>query len=85
MFEWNPYICPEWNLSRLCQMLCGSGYKVLYISRHRGGYGFESWPKLRHKILIVRVRGMPRPKTGATSYHEESGLSDKGCTIKWFV
>ena len=31
---------------------------------------------------INRVGGMPWPQTGATNYHGEVGLSDKGRAIK---
>ena len=32
--------------------------------------------------IIVRVGGMPSPKTGATYYHAQLGLLDKGRAIK---
>ena len=36
--------------------------------------------------LIVRVGGTPWPKkTGATHYHAQLGLPDKGCAIKGLV
>ncbi len=35
--------------------------------------------------LIVCVGGMPWPQTGATLYHTQLGLPDKGCAIKGLV
>ena len=35
--------------------------------------------------LIVWVRGMPWTQTGATQYHAQLGLLDKGCAIKGLV
>ena len=35
--------------------------------------------------LVVRVRGMIWPQTGATHYHAKLGLPDKGRAVKVFV
>ncbi len=40
---------------------------------------------VRCATLIVSVGAMPWPKTGATQYHAQLGLPDKGCTIKGLV
>ena len=37
---------------------------------------------VRCATLIVWVGGMPWPQTGATQYHTQLGLPDKGCAIK---
>ncbi len=39
----------------------------------------------RCAISIVRVWVMPWPKTGATHYHAQLGLLDRGCAIKELV
>ena len=40
---------------------------------------------VRCATLIVCISGMPRSKTGATQYHAQLGLPDKGRPIKGFV
>ncbi len=40
---------------------------------------------VRWTTLIVWVGGMPRPQTGATQYHEQLRLPDKGRAIKGLV
>ena len=40
---------------------------------------------VRCATLIVLVGGMPWPKTGATQYHAQLSLPDKGRAIKGFV
>ena len=40
---------------------------------------------VRCATLIVRVRGMPWPRTGPTHYHAQLGLPDKGRVIKGLV
>ncbi len=36
-------------------------------------------------IMMAEKGGMPCPKTGATHYHVQLGLADKGRAIKGFV
>ncbi len=40
---------------------------------------------VRYARLTLRVGGMPWPKTGATQYHAQLGLSDKGRAVKGLV
>ncbi len=40
---------------------------------------------VRCSTLIVKVGGMPWPQTGATQYHTQLGLPDKGRAMKVFV
>ena len=40
---------------------------------------------VRCVTLIVRVGGMPWPQTGATHYHAQLGLPDKGRAIKGLI
>ncbi len=40
---------------------------------------------VRYATLIVRLGCMPWPKTGATQYHAQLGLPDKGRAIKGLI
>ncbi len=76
---------------------CVCGITGSASARRLGGYGFNSHPNrvrtkdvknctyccyVRCATLIVWEGGMPWPKTGATQYHAQLGLPDKGHSIK---